>query len=57
VTNLPAQFLLGMAIALIGQPSETTGAAHAASNVLLGLHASSIARSGVLQARCERPIE
>ena len=27
-----------MAIALIGQPSQTTGAAHAASEVLLGLH-------------------
>jgi hypothetical protein len=27
-----------MAISLIGQPSETTGVAHTASNVLLGLH-------------------
>ena len=33
-----AQFLLGMAVNLIGQPSETTGTAHAASTVLLGLH-------------------
>ncbi len=35
---LSGQFLLGMAVALIGQPSETTGTAHTASNVLLGLH-------------------
>jgi len=39
VMMLSAQFLLGIAVALIGQPSETTGAAHTASNVLLGLHA------------------
>jgi O-antigen/teichoic acid export membrane protein len=38
VMMLSAQFLLGMAVALIGVPSETTGAAHTASNVLLGLH-------------------
>jgi heme A synthase len=38
IMGLSAQFLFGMAIALIGQPSETTGAAHTASNVLLGLH-------------------
>ena len=38
VTGLSAQFLFGMALALIGQPSETTGTAHTASNVLLGLH-------------------
>lgn len=38
VIGLSAQFLLGMAISLIGPPSETTGAAHTASNVLLGLH-------------------
>jgi heme A synthase len=38
VFGLAAQFLIGMAIALIGQPSETTGTAHTASNVLLGLH-------------------
>jgi lysylphosphatidylglycerol synthetase-like protein (DUF2156 family) len=38
VIGLSAQFLFGMAISLIGQPSETTGVAHAASNVLLGLH-------------------
>jgi len=35
---LSAQFLLGMAVNLIGPPSETTGAAHAVSTVLLGLH-------------------
>ena len=38
VMMLSAQFLLGIAVALIGQPSETTGTAHTASNVLLGLH-------------------
>ncbi len=38
VIGLSAQFLLGMAISLIGQPSQTTGVAHTASNVLLGLH-------------------
>lgn len=38
VIGLSAQFLFGMAISLIGPPSETTGVAHAASNVLLGLH-------------------
>jgi len=38
VMGLSAQFLFGMALALIGQPSETTGAAHTAGNVLLGLH-------------------
>lgn len=38
VIGLSAQFLFGMAISLIGQPSETTGVAHAAGNVLLGLH-------------------
>jgi hypothetical protein len=38
VIGLSAQFLLGMAIALIGPPAETTGTAHTASNVLLGLH-------------------
>jgi heme A synthase len=35
---LSAQFLLGMAVNLIGPPSETTGVAHAVSTVLLGLH-------------------
>jgi hypothetical protein len=35
---LSAQFLLGMAVNLIGQPSETTGASRAVSTVLLGLH-------------------
>jgi hypothetical protein len=38
VMALSAQFLIGMALALIGQPSQTTGAAHTASDVLLGLH-------------------
>ena len=38
LAGLSAQFLLGMAVNLIGQPSETTGAAHAVSTVLLGLH-------------------
>ncbi len=38
VMGLSAQFLIGMALALIGQPSETTGFAHTTSNVLLGLH-------------------
>jgi hypothetical protein len=35
---LSAQFLLGMAVNLIGPPSQTTGAAHTVSTVLLGLH-------------------
>jgi len=35
---LSAQFLLGMAVNLIGQPSQSTGAARAVSTVLLGLH-------------------
>ena len=38
VFGLSAQFLFGMAISLIGQPSETTGFSHTASNVLLTLH-------------------
>jgi hypothetical protein len=38
LAGLSAQFLLGMAVNLIGQPSETSGAAHAVSIVLLGLH-------------------
>lgn len=38
VMMLSAQFLFGMGVALIGQPSETTGVAHTAGNVLLGLH-------------------
>jgi len=38
VAGLSAQFLFGMAISLIGPPSETTGAAHTVSSVLLGLH-------------------
>jgi heme A synthase len=35
---LSAQFLIGMALALIGPPSQTTGAAHIVSEVLLGPH-------------------
>lgn len=35
---LSAQFLLGMALRTVGQPFETTGAAHTASIVLLWLH-------------------
>jgi hypothetical protein len=35
---LSAQFLLGTAVNLIGQPSQSTGAARAVSTVLLGLH-------------------
>jgi heme A synthase len=38
VMSLCAQFLVGMAVALIGQPSEITGGARTASDVLLGLH-------------------
>ena len=38
LVGLSGQFLLGMAVNLIGQPSETTRAAHAVSTVLLGLH-------------------
>lgn len=38
LVGLSAQFLLGMAVNVIGQPSETTGAAHAVSTVLLRLH-------------------
>ncbi|HEY7263084.1 MAG TPA: hypothetical protein VH589_16550 [Trebonia sp.] len=38
LVGLSAQFLLGMAVNLIGPPSETTGAAHGVSTVLLGLH-------------------
>ena len=38
VMALSAQFLIGMALALIGQPSQTTGTAHTVSEALLGLH-------------------
>ena len=38
VMGLAAQFLLGMALSLTGQPSETTGAARIASTVLLAVH-------------------
>ena len=46
---LSAQFLLGMAVNLIGQPSETTGAAHAVSSVLLGLEIADERSSGTDQ--------
>lgn len=36
--GLAVQFLLGMALSLTGQPSETTGAARIASTVLLAVH-------------------
>ena len=38
VMGLAAQFLLGMALSLVGQPSETTGGARIASTVLLAVH-------------------
>lgn len=38
IMGLSVQFLLGMAVNLVGQPSEATGAAHAASLVLLSAH-------------------
>jgi hypothetical protein len=38
VIGLTAQFLLGMAVNLLGVPSEATGAAHIASTVLLVGH-------------------
>jgi uncharacterized membrane protein len=38
VMGLAVQFLLGMAVNLLGQPSETRGGAHAASTVLLAAH-------------------
>jgi uncharacterized membrane protein len=38
VMGLAAQFLLGMALSLTGQPSQTSGAARIASTVLLALH-------------------
>lgn len=37
--GLTLMFLLGMGVNLIGLPSETTGAASALSNVLMGVHA------------------
>jgi hypothetical protein len=54
---LSAQFLLGMAVNLIGQPSQTTGAAHTVSTVLLGLHAVvaiGLAAGAVLVIRAAR---
>ncbi len=39
VMGLTVQFLLGMAVNLIGQPSETTGDARIASTVFLAAHA------------------
>ena len=59
VMNLSAQFLLGMAVALFGQPSETTGAAHAVSTVLLGLHilvAVALGAGAVLVMRAARTL-
>lgn len=38
VMGLTAQFVFGMALSLVGQPSETRGGAHIASDVLLGAH-------------------
>lgn len=38
VMGLTAQFLLGMAVNLLGQPSQATGAAHTASIVFLTAH-------------------
>ena len=38
VMGLAVQFLLGMAVNLLGLPSEATGAAHAASNAFLAAH-------------------
>jgi hypothetical protein len=38
VMGLTVQFLLGMAVTLIGQPSETTGDARIASTVFLAAH-------------------
>jgi len=38
VMGLTVQFLLGMAVTLIGQPSQTTGDARVASTVLLAAH-------------------
>jgi hypothetical protein len=39
VMGLTSVFLLGMAVSLIGLPSETTGAAHVASIAFLAAHA------------------
>lgn len=36
--GLGAQFVLGMVVAVTGQPSETTGTAHTVSTVFLALH-------------------
>lgn len=38
VMGLAVQFLLGMAVNLLGLPSQATGAAHTASNVFLVAH-------------------
>lgn len=38
LTMLAAQFLLGMAVNLIGAPSQTTGFAQTASATFIGLH-------------------
>jgi carbonic anhydrase/acetyltransferase-like protein (isoleucine patch superfamily) len=39
VMGLTVQFLLGMAVNLIGQPAQTTGDARIASTVFLATHA------------------
>jgi hypothetical protein len=50
---LSAQFLLGIAVNLLGQPSETTGAAHAVSTVLL--YGSLLVRAQSLAPQPEQP--
>jgi len=57
IIGLSAQFLLGMAVSLIGQPSETTGTAHTASNILLSLHillAAGLVANAVMVLRAAR---
>ena len=57
VMGLSAQFLLGMAVNLIGLPSQTTGTAHTASNILLGLHillAAALVANAVMVMRAAR---
>lgn len=57
IMGLSAQFLLGMAVNLIGLPSQTTGTAHTASNILLGLHillAAALVANAVMVIRAAR---
>ena len=57
IIGLSAQFLLGMAVNLIGLPSETTGTAHTVSNILLGLHillAAALVANAVMVVRAAR---